>query len=328
MKKTFVAFKSYLYLSSACLLVALAGGCQSLNPYVLSIDPPPPADRYEKMVLTGEKKEKVAVHVYRTKHEYGEDIANELYAKLSESIGSLAFFELVPRGDADPLVIEAMLSGRNEEVLPPADYVISAKAVTVNVVEQKALNLLGGSVPIQIQNNGNNARMFTVSLSINFQFFQCAQNRTIKTKTISRTGQALEEGVQEWLINAVRGCAQEFAQTLGGRYAPAARVLQTRGDHEVAMISLGAGYGLTDDTEVNFFTYSDNSPFIESDKRIKNVVGTGRVFLVEEDAAWVEVFNYDRVGVEAGMNVEVILNQKNEFRWRYFFRKIGNCFKY
>ena len=321
--------------SSVCAIAALAYGCRTPNPYVLEIDPPPTGG-IETMVVSGERREKVAVHVYPTGHQYGEDVANELDAKLSESIGSLAFFELVPRGGIDPLIIESMLSGRNDRnVMPPADYVISAKAVNIHVAEQRvsvdpsALDMLLARKLNVSQPAAHGESRFTVSLSINFQFFQCAQYRTIKTKTISRTGQGLWEGViQAWLLDAPRECAQEFAQALGGRYAPEARVIQTRGGHEVAWISLGANYGLSEGTEVNFFTYMDNLSFIAGDKRFKNIVGSGRVFLLEEDSAWVEVFDAGDVHVEQGMYVGIQHRQTDEFRWRYFFRRLGNLFKY
>lgn len=312
-----------------------ATGCRTPNPYVLSIDPPPPADRYEQFFIKTDKPEKVAVHVYYTDHKFGREVADELNAKLSETIGSLAFFELVPRGGVDPLVIESMLSGRSRgDVLNKADYVISAKAVNIGVNEQK---VVVGASPADmilarkynIQPSAHEEMRYTVSLSIHFQFFQCAQNRSIRAKTISRTAQGLWDGViQAWLMEATRECAQEFAQSLGGRYAPEARVLQTRGGHEVARISLGANYGLTEGIEVNFFTYITDSPFMSSEKRFKNIIGTGRVFLLDEDSAWVEVFDYDDVCVEQGMFVEVRHQQMNEFRWRYFLRKIGKLFKY
>lgn len=320
----------------AGIVVVMASGCRTPNPYVLSMDPAPPSDRYEQSIIKKEKPEKVAIHVYPTSHNFGEDVANELHAKLTETIGSLAFFELVPRGGIDPLVIEAMLSGKSgNDILNGADYVISAKAVNISIAEQR---VKVGSSPINMPlarklglqlHDVQSERYYTVTLSINFHFFQCAQNRSIRSKTISKTVQGLWEGViQAWLMEATRECAQEFAQSLGGRYAPDARVIQTRGGNEVALISLGANYGLSEGSEVNFFTYIDNSPFITSENRCKNIVGTGRVFMLEEESAWVEVFDYDDVHVEQGMFVEVRHKQTHEFRWRYFLRKLGRLLYY
>lgn len=331
------------------LMSLLMTGCSTPNPYSMRVDliqgQYDSGGQNEGRV---EKPEKVAVHVYKQNRvsnanrntyrnvvqTYGEDVENELYAKLTEAIGSLAFFELVPRGDIDPLVIEDIVSGRSgsSNVLPSADYVISAKVVTMNMEEQRGGNV--STMNTILANKFNLAtstvvdeRCFTVSLSVYFTFIQCDSKRTIKTKTISRTGQGLLEGViQAWLMEAARGCAQEFAQTLGGKYAPEERVIETRGGHEVALIALGTNYGLAEGTEVNFFTYVDN-PYMPQ-KRYKRVVGVGRVFSVEEDSAWVEVFDYSEAHVEAGMHVAVQHVQNHTFRWRYFLRRLGGLLRY
>jgi len=316
------------------LAAATFAGCRVPNPYLLPPDPPPPPDRYQKTVVEQEERGKVAVHVYPTRHVFGSEVARELDAQLSEAVGSLAFFELVPRSNTDPLVTEALLNGESDSVILPADYVISAKAMNIQIEEESpynrsvALTLLTINDSSQ-QKYGQQLKSYSATLTVNFQFFHCAQKRTIRTKTVTRTAKSLLEGaIQNWFTTAARDCAREFTQSLGGRYAPEARVMQTRGKHEMALVSIGSNYGLSIGTEVTFFTYLDTSPFLDTKRRYKNIIGTGRVAIVEEDAAWVEVFDYDRVRVEQGMYVSMAQTQRHEFRWRYFFRGLGNLFRY
>ena len=327
--------KAALYSLVFCGMVAIAAGCKAPNPYLMPIDGSGLDEDIEASVLDVEKARKVAVLVFKGDQEYGQFMMNALYAKLTEEVGALAFFELVERGGLDALRFEEMLSGDGESVVIPADYVISASISSLNVVEQtdvvvptrqdvRLASRLGLPPP-----TAATEKRFNVAVVVDFRFYQKATRRVILTKTIRRDCQDIWEGaLGGWLTSAAHECATEFARSLGARYAPEARVKQTRGGYQVAWISIGTNYGLSRGAEVNFFDYVDNSSVVAGAKRDKNIIGVGRVLSVEDDSAWVEVFDYDKVRVRKGAYVACSRNQERRFRWRDFFRYWGDIFTY
>ena len=125
------------------------------------------------------------------------------------------------------------------------------------------------------------------------------------------------EGV---LIRAAELAAAEFAQAISSKYAPPARVLQTRGNGEAARINIGRDYGLAEGMEVEFYEIVDNSA-LGGDKRDASMVALGTVKRVEEKAAWVKVSDFEKVNVRKGVYVRVL--ERREGIGDKMFEKTG-----
>ena len=111
------------------------------------------------------------------------------------------------------------------------------------------------------------------------------------------------------LNRAAEVAAREFCAKIAVKYAPPARVLQTRGNGAVARISIGKNYGVSEGTKVCFFEIIDNSD-VGGEKRDQNDIATGTVKRVEAKTAWVEVDNADNVNVRKGVYVRVLETTK------------------
>ena len=97
-----------------------------------------------------------------------------------------------------------------------------------------------------------------------------------------------------------------FSRLLTSRYAPTARVLETRGGGEVALVSMGANSGLEPGMPVEFFEYVDYSDLVADSTRQARLVGRGKVLEDMTPAtAWIWVNDYDKVWIKRGHYVRV-----------------------
>ena len=111
------------------------------------------------------------------------------------------------------------------------------------------------------------------------------------------------------LVNALNRAAglaaADFCAKIAVKYAPPARVLQTRGNGAAARISIGKNYGIGEGTKVCFYEIIDNSD-VGGAKRDMNDIATGEVKRVEEKTAWVAVDNAEQSNVRKGVYVRVL----------------------
>lgn len=211
--------------------------------------------------------------------------------------------------------LEALNSDQIENIdIPEADYLITAKFNAPQIEKTLGLNFTGGS------NNGQQqSDSFAVSASVDFRFYEKKTGRTILVKNIERKAPGTVASVQPPTENSpevsaklkviAQECSKVFAMELGARYAPPARVLETRGDAEVAKISMGTNYGVAKGVKVEFFEYVDNSDIIAGAKREPSPVGYGVVLESEQNTAWVEVLNPRKVFVKRGHYVKITSDQ-------------------
>ena len=253
-----------------------------------------------------ERKDTVAVVVSQGDYAKYSEVAKTIDSQLTEALSAFAFFQVVERSNLSALQQENLFAGEDleEDLIVPADYMITAKMNAVKVDK------------VAVQNReGKTNYSYTVSLSVDFRFYEMATRRLILTKNISKDYKGVEESkVLSKLALAGQECVKGFAQTLGSRFAPPARVVQTRGNCQVARISMGTNYGLVKGVEVEFYEFIDNSAIIAGATRDKNVVGKGRVIEVEAQSAWVEVFDFEKVHVKRGDYVGIQEDQSNRMR--------------
>ena len=107
------------------------------------------------------------------------------------------------------------------------------------------------------------------------------------------------------IVKEAEEAVNEFCAKIAVKYAPPARVLDTRGDGKAARISIGTDYGVTKGTDVCFYEIVDNSD-VGGEKRDMRDIAKGTVEIVEEKSAWVEVKNHEKTNVRKGVYVRVL----------------------
>jgi hypothetical protein len=246
-----------------------------------------------------------------------EAIYKSLDSSLTYALSSFEAFTIVERSNLGLLQLESMLddldnSNPDNVRILDADYLITARIS--NATTGSPTSLPGSRKAV---------------VDVDFRFYENASQRMILTKlargestfsvsgesatglaqdSISRMnsilggqftpppspppqaqGELPAENEARALADAAGRAATAFADELGARYAPPARVLETRGSGKVALISIGKNYGVSQDTQIEFFVYQDNSAILQGATRDISPVGFGQVIRTERDRAWVEV---------------------------------------
>jgi len=189
--------------------------------------------------------------------------------------------------------------------IPKAQYLITAR---ISAAAMEPVSFPSGS--------------FQGVVHVDYRFYEKAGNRVVLTKNLEGASPSYtkpprrernapppkidpaqlietDEGIGK-LVEAVQESAKAFAVELGKRYAPAARVVETRGEGKVARITLGTNYGVTDNARVEFFEFVDNSGIVAGATHEPRIVGYGKVIEVDQASAWVEVDSFKKVKVLKG----------------------------
>ena len=318
------------------LVVLFIAGCAAPRPETLSVmerDKAIYVDEAGALVQKKERKDKVAVVVSQGDYKEYQEVAKTIDSQLTESLSAFAFFQIVERSNLGTLQQEKLFMGEDLEdgLVVPADYMITAKMNAVKVDRhEEEITITPSRKDIRRarkmglpdpQPEVRTSISYSVSLSVDFRFYELVKKRVILTKNISKAYSGLEQSeIMSKLALAAQECVKGFSHTLGSKYAPPARVVQTRGNCEVARISMGTNYGLVKGVEVEFYEFIDNSAIIAGATRDKNVVGKGRVLEVDKNSAWVEVYDYEKVYVKRGHYVAICEDQSNRMRLQDAFR--------
>lgn len=253
-----------------------------------------------KSLNVKESRAKVAVYAVTEKNAEFKSVAEALDNALNDKLSAYAFFEIVDRKSTRALIDEQFRTAADPTAISieqvPADYIIFARLVSLNVKEAQPQYDRKGR---QIIQGG-----FSASAQFDFKWVGVESKKVVMTKLsepVSSFGQTKEDAVAG-MQNSAATAAAEFCQAISAKYAPPARVLQTRGDCEAARISIGKNYGLTEGVIVKFYEIVDNSS-LGGGKRDENDVGRGTVKIVDPTAAWVRVHNHDKVAVRKGVYV-------------------------
>ena len=301
--------------------VLLVAGCAAPQPELLGL-----MERDNAMYVDGgateqkaEQKEKVAIYVSQGDYKDYKSVAEAIDAQLTESLSAFAFFDVVERSNIGALQQEKFFTGEDiyEDLIEASDYMVTAKMNSLKVdtyvptAAEQLTSLSGSSAQVRTR----------VSLSVDFRFYELATKRTILTKNITKEYSGLEDAqAMSKLALAAQECVKGFAHTIGSKFAPPARVVQTRGNCQVARISMGTNYGLVKGVEVEFYEFIDNSAIIAGATRDKNVIAKGRVLETSSNTAWVEVYDYEKVWVKRGDYVSICEDQSNRMRMSDYLR--------
>lgn len=244
-----------------------------------------------KTLTTKEDRAKVAVISSEGEFKQYKTTADVLDSTLNAKLSGFAFFEIVDRKSQAALIKDALASGAETDDLPTsgveADFVVVAKIAS-----------------LAVQNNGAG---FSSDVVFDFKWISKASQKVIMTESIKPPMRNATSEVD--LLNALNRAAglaaADFCAKIAVKYAPPARVLQTRGNGAAARISIGKNYGVGEGTKVCFYEIIDNSD-VGGAKRDMNDIGTGEVKRVEENTAWVAVDNAEQSNVRKGVYVRVL----------------------
>ena len=308
------SLKSGYTVSALCAGAILIGGCASPNPATLAKLERDNVVYTDQGAVSRTKEEKMRVAVIVSQGDYKDagEAAKALDGTLVSVLSDFAFFEIVERSNLGALQQETLLANLESDSsgaisIPQADFLITAKMNTFQKMQRKAgLGDLGAA---------EDGTMVDVVISVDFRFYSLADHKTILAKNIERKYPCRDmSSATSKASVAAQECAKAFVMELGARYAPPARVIETRGDSKVARVSMGTNYGLSKGVKVEFFEYADFSDVIADAQREPSMVGKGTCIESDVKNAWVAVDDYQKTHVKRGHYVRIRSDQSKGFR--------------
>lgn len=278
-------------------VAAMLAGC-AFNPESMPLGPKDSAVYVDqgasKTLAQKESKAKVAVVTsvggYKAYQQVGESLDSLLNAKLS----GFSFFQVVDRTSQAALIKEAVDTGAD-----PAEAVGGVEANFIVVARIASI----AERSMQAKTGG----LYSYDVVFDFKWINKATKRVVMTESFKpsvRSVNSQAEAVAA-ISSAAEEAVKEFCAKIAVKYAPPARVLETRGDGAAARISIGTNYGVAEHTDVCFYEIVDNSD-VGGEKRDMRDIATGKVKRVEASSAWVEVKNPKETNVRKGVYVRVL----------------------
>ncbi|MCR5414740.1 MAG: hypothetical protein K6F50_08490 [Kiritimatiellae bacterium] len=277
-----------------CGVAALLAGC-AFNPESM------PVGQKDSMVYvdagapeqltTEESKAKVAVMTSVGDYKEYSAMAESLDSFLCSKLSGFSFFEVVDRKSQSALIRDAVASGADAEDIElggvEADFLVVARIASLTV------SPVGTS--------------YNFDVVFDFKWISKATQRVIMTESLKPPTRSAssQADLSAALNRAAEVAARDFCAKIAVKYAPPARVLQTRGNGAAARISIGKNYGVGEGTKVCFYEIIDNSD-IGGEARDMNDIATGEVKRVEDKIAWVAVDNPEETNVRKGVYVRVL----------------------
>ena len=248
-----------------------------------------------KTLTTQEERAKVAVIASVGAYKNYAQVAEMLDSSLNSKLAEFAFFQVVDRKSQSALIKDAVASGASAEDISTAgeeaDFVVVARIASLTVRQT--------------------GMAYSFDATFDFKWISKATQKVIMTESLKPPTRSANSQVDlaAALSRAAEIAARDFCAKIAAKYAPPARVLQTRGDGSAARISIGKNYGVGEGTKVCFYEIIDNSD-VGGEKRDKNDIATGEVKRVEEKTSWVSVDNADKVNVRKGVYVRVLEQER------------------
>ena len=248
-----------------------------------------------KTLATEEARAKVAVITSVGEYKDYKQVAESLDSSLNAKLAGFSFFQVVDRKSQAALIKDAVASGSDATDINvsgvESDFVVVARIASL-VVQQ------GG-----VAQNAD--------ATFDFKWISKESQRVIMTESIKPPVRSVNSPADliAALNRAAELAARDFCAKIAVKYAPPARVLQTRGNGSAARISIGKNYGLSEGTKVCFYEIIDNSD-VGGAKRDMNDIATGEVKRVEEKTSWVAVDNAEQTNVRKGVYLRVLEQER------------------
>ena len=307
----------FLLVVGVCMMV----GCSSPKPEMMAQTERDKETYHDKGAMT--KREdvsfRIAVCVDQKEYERYPTAGDAVEAQMAEAVSKFKLFQFVERSRINALAAEKLFQGKSTEassLLTAADYLLSVK-----------LNVSMEECKVRVDHRGRRdkfsrrtAPMWRLNVKPDFRLYEVDSGKVALVKSyegrIELPGSTIEEAranLQPSIESAMKMLTKGFSMMLTSRYAPKARVLQTRGDGSVAQISNGKDYGMSPGMEVEFYGYEDHSDIVVGGERSESMVGYGRVLEdIGPKSAWVEVLDHSSVKVLRGHYVRVREEKRSE----------------
>jgi len=322
--------------------LAVAGGCSAPRPELLvPIERDHAVYKDQGAVKSrSDMKFRIAVCVDKDDYKKHPAVGQAIEAQMAQAVSRFSFFEFVERERISELAAERLFSGKEDDadsLLDDADCLLSIKLnvgrttftrqvqnpyehlvdryyVTPAPTGKMKKDILAASVARSeaIQRAKNAAgthpvQYWRLEIKPDFRLYEVDSRRVAIVK--SYRSEAVVSGpdqAEKAMVDEMRKHVATFTRLLTSRYAPTARVLETRGGGEVALVSIGTGSGLEPGMPVEFFEYADYSDVVSDSTRQARLVGRGEVLPdLTSTTAWVWVKDYDKVWIKRGHYVRV-----------------------
>lgn len=307
--------------TTGALLVVLASGCMAPKPELLLPTERDQAVYVDKWGVQAKKdmKFRIAVCVDQEDYKRHPAVGQAIEAQMAEVVSKFSFFEFVERQRINELAAERLFSGKSddaESLLQQADCLLSVK-----------LNVAQSQFVVKVQNpyktppttgkfmkdlmaiqrakeaaGTHDELRWRLEIKPDFRLYEVESKHVALVKSYHSSVVILAPNQAEnAVIGEMNKHVAEFSRLITSRYAPTARVLETRGGGEVALVSIGVNAGLEPGMQVDFFEYVDHSDLVAGASRQPRLVGRGRVLTdMTSDTAWIEIFDYEKVHVKRG----------------------------
>ena len=330
--------------------MALAVGCATIKPETLQ-ETQRDLEVWEGLKgpneETQEDKFLVAVVVDPGEAKSSPDTAKNLEAAVVGELSRFDFFEIAERGSAlGALLGEDILSDAEEEVkdgVPKAEYIVVTKILgftedanavskqltgaTVGAVAGAGVGGLtgiglagtpqgatrGAAIGVPAGAVAGGVATVTGNLSVDFRFYEVATKKMIMDRSIEVPCSGRGEGE---VNKAIREAARQYALELCLKYAPPVVVMESRGNGKVVRIPMGRNYGLQKGSYIGFYYFRDLSHIQAGRDRVRTDIGQGKVIILNEKDAWVQVDNYKKSQVKLGHFAALKEDQEAAKTWK------------
>ena len=309
----------FLFVVGVCMIV----GCSSPRPELMPQTERDKLTYQDKgaMIQREDVSFRIAVCVDQKEYERYPKAGDAVETQMAEAVSKFKLFQFVERSRINALAAEKLFQGQSTEassLLTAADYLLSVK-----------LNISMEECKVRVDINGNRTNneysnrfviMWRLNMKPDFRLYEVDSGKVVLVKSfegcVELPGSRIEEAranLQPSIASTMKMLTKEFSMMLTSRYAPKARVLQTRGDGKVAQISIGKEYGMSPGMEVEFYGYEDHSDIVAGRERSESMVGYGRVLEdIGPKFAWVEILDHSSVKVLRGHYVRVREEKRSE----------------
>jgi len=255
------------------------------NPYLKNIS----ANTTVRKIAVVPEKEKITNPVEK---QLSETLRSEIEASLSES----SQFEPLARNEIPAILKDSkfnqMIGEGMQGKMTGSDYILVYKLNSFSMARPSGFKA-------ELFKETVIAKAFQGYVKVNISLINLKTGEKEFSKVISgisdmdSTSSAINLTTLAPLNQAIENAVVDFKYKLANKFSPPSIVLQTKGAGKVALISLGSNSGVRVDDEIEFY-------FIKKKrgKELKLSFANGKVLKVQADDAWVEIENFEQVGVK------------------------------
>lgn len=223
-------------------------------------------------------------------------LSDYLRSEIEEALLESEQFDTLPRNEIPAILKDSkfnqMVSDGTQGKMSGSDFVLVYKLNSYSMAKPSGLkaNLFEGTA---IEKRFQGYIKANISL-INLKSGEKEFSRVISGKSeIDASSGAISLTTLAPLNQAIENAVVDFKYKLANKFSPPAIVLQTKGAGQVALISLGSNSGVRIDDEIEFYFIKE-----KRGKELKLPFANGQVIEVQADDAWVEIENFEQVGVK------------------------------